>query len=152
MQDWIQDCFSYSTKYISKFPKTEKELRIKLRKKGYSEQVIKKTMSKLKNHGFVNDKKFTQMYIDSELIRKGKPVYKIKGKLLDKGIDESILDKKIDENRDKIIKNIKEQIKKEIKKYKKKDINWFDIIQKIGRRGYKFSRIKDTIDEMENNK
>jgi SOS response regulatory protein OraA/RecX len=42
------DCCQYALKYISRYPKTEKELKIKLQQKGYNENSISYTMTYLK--------------------------------------------------------------------------------------------------------
>jgi len=42
------DCCQYALKYISRYPKTEKELEIKLQQKGYNSEEINYTMEYLK--------------------------------------------------------------------------------------------------------
>ncbi len=45
-----------------------------------------------------------------------------------------------------MVEGIHEKIKKEIKAYKKKNIDGFDIIQKLMRKGYKLDDIKRVIE------
>ncbi len=80
----MKPCLDYALHYINRFPKTEFELRLQLRKKGYYEEEIDETMQQLFVLNYVNDYEYTKLYLNSECIRKGKPLYAVKGKLLQK--------------------------------------------------------------------
>jgi SOS response regulatory protein OraA/RecX len=74
----------YSLKFIHLFPKTEQELRTKLLTKHYTEDEIETTMTFLKSKKYVDDAQFTQLYINSEIIKKGKVPALVKSKLIHK--------------------------------------------------------------------
>lgn len=76
------NCMEYAMSYLSRYPKTEQEMKILLYKKGYDSETIQKTMSVLRQNNFINDEKFAESYFYSEVIKKGKPVFVIKQKLL----------------------------------------------------------------------
>lgn len=78
------NCLDYAIHYISRFPKTEKELRIQLMTKGYVSLDIDKTMTFLKEKDYINDEKFTEAYLRSECARKGKPMITVLKKLREK--------------------------------------------------------------------
>ena len=87
----MKSCYEYAMDVLSKYPKTEKELRIKMYQHGYDSQMVIKTLEKLKVENFLNDKMFAESYLNSEVMRKGKPLLLIQQKLTMKGIDPKII-------------------------------------------------------------
>jgi len=74
-------CFDYAMKYIYRYPKTEKELRIQLFTKGYNTSDVDRAIEELKKKNYVNDVLFAESYIRSEVVNKGKPAIRIIQKL-----------------------------------------------------------------------
>jgi len=70
--------------------------------KGYSTEEIEHTMDILKENNFINDEKFAESYLYSEVIKRGKPVFLSRKKLEQRGIDPTIIEKFIEENEDDI--------------------------------------------------
>ncbi len=140
-----QTCLDYALHYISRYPKSEKELKVQLMQKGYFSDDINKTMDILKEKKFVDDKLFVESYIRSEIINKWKPPITIIQKLLSKGIEKTLIMQKIKEREVDINDWVKEKIKKDIASYKKRGEDGFDIIQKLMRKGYRLDDIKDVI-------
>jgi SOS response regulatory protein OraA/RecX len=85
-------CLDYAYYYLSRFPKTATELRAKLYEKGYTDVEVASAMELLIRDGYVDDEQFARMYLESEVIKKGKPLWNIRGKLLHKGIDSGLLE------------------------------------------------------------
>ncbi len=141
-----KDVIDYALGYIYRYPKTEKELVVKLREKKYSEEEIKKAVDFLKRKWWIDDRKIAQLYIESELIKKGKPLIVVRNKLISKWIDKTIVDKLLEEYKNQIDSWISERIKKEIKKYKSKWLNGFEIVQKLIMKWYKISDIRKLLD------
>lgn len=139
------DCCQYALKYISRYPKTEKELTVKLQQKWYNTDQIRYTMEFLKEKKFVDDKLFVESYIRSELVKKWKPLINITNKLYQKWVDKNLTNDMIKEHAEDISAGILEKIEKEIEFYKKKGVEWFDIIHKIMRKWYKLDDIKTVI-------
>lgn len=135
-------CLDYALKYISIYPKTEQELKTKLYTKKYNETDIEYTIDFLKKKGFLDDKKFATLYIQSELVKKGKVAYLVKQKLLQKGVDKVTIEGCFASAEDDIHEWVQERIRKEIEKLKKKWLEWYDIIIKIAQKWYKISDIK----------
>ena len=135
----------YAITYLSRYPKTEQEMTILLYTKGYSTEEIEHTMDILKENNFINDEKFVESYLYSEVIKRGKPIFLSRKKLEQRGIDPTIIEKFIEENEDDIREWIEKAIEKEIDAYKKKGVEGFDIIQKILRKGYRLQDIKTVI-------
>jgi len=84
-------CFDYALKYIYRYPKTEKELKIQLYTKGYNTKDIDRTIGELKKKNYVNDEMFAESYIRSEIVNKGKPSIRIIQKLYQKGVPQEIV-------------------------------------------------------------
>lgn len=139
-------CFDYALKYIYRYPKTEKELRIQLYTKGYNTKDIDRTMWELKKKNYINDEMFTESYIRSEVINKGKPAIRIVQKLQQKGVPQEIVKDILKKYDDEMGEGIHDKIKKEIQAYKRKDVDGFDIIQKLMRKWYKLADIKKVIE------
>lgn len=77
-------CKDYALHYIHRYPKTEQELRVKLLTKHYNEDEIDDTIGWLKKMNRVNDEQFARLYFQSESVKKGKPPYLVKQKLIQK--------------------------------------------------------------------
>ena len=140
-----KSCYEYAIWVIGKYPKTEKELRIKMYQQWYDSEIVTKTLEKLKQDNFVNDELFAESYINSEVIRKGRPLLVITQKLEMRGVDKSIISKVVHDAWDDIDNWILQWIEKEIKQYKKKWVDGFDIIQKLMRKWYRLGDIKRVI-------
>lgn len=138
-------CLDYAMTYLSKYPKTEQEMRLLLYKKWYDTDKIISTMETLKRNSFIDDAKYAESYFNSEVIRKGKPIFIVRQKLIQRGIDKKLIEDLISENQDEMNSWIDATIRKELQQYKKKGIDWFDGIQKLIRKWYRLQDIKDSI-------
>jgi len=108
-------------------------------------------MDILKKNDFINDEKFADSFLYSEVEKKGRPLFIIKQKLIQRWIDKWLLAKKISEQQEELSQWMHKAIKKEIEAYKKKWVDWFDIIQKLMRRWYQLADIKAVIKEWAEN-
>lgn len=115
-------CLDYALKYINRFPKTEKELKIQLYLKGYPTSDVDRTINELKKKNYVNDEMFAESYIRSEIVNKGKPAIRIIQKLQQKGIPPDILKEMLKKYQDGMSEGIHTKIKREIAAYKKKNV------------------------------
>lgn len=141
----MKSCYEYVMDVLSKYPKTEKELRIKMYQHGYDSQMVMKTLEKLKVENFLNDKMFAESYLNSEVMRKGKPLFLVQQKLTMKGIDPKIIAELSNQFAEDIQEGIENRIQKEINQYKKKGVDGFEIIQKLMRKGYRLADIKKVV-------
>ena len=144
-----KSCYEYAIWVIGKYPKTEKELRIKMYQQGYDSETVWRTLEKLKKDNFVNDELFAESYINSEVIRKGRPLIVITQKLEMRGIEKDIISSVVHNAWEEIENWILQWIEKEINQYKKKGVDWFDIIQKLMRKWYRLWEIKKVIKSRE---
>jgi len=138
-------CLDYALNYISRYPKTEKELRVQLMTKGYVSLDIDKAMAFLKEKNYINDELFTEAYFRSECARKGKPTIAVTQKLREKGVAKDTI-QAISRNMEKEIQEwIYEKIKKDIEVCKKRWEDGFDIIQRLMKKWYRLDDIKKVI-------
>jgi regulatory protein len=77
--------------YLGRRFHSERELFLKLKQKSYEERLIKIVLSNLKEKGFIDDKVFTDHFIDEKLKKKRWGRNKIKSALFSKGISQSII-------------------------------------------------------------
>lgn len=135
----------YSLRYIHLYPKTEQELRTKLYTKKYPEPEIDKTIDFLKSKWYIDDVHFTKLYIQSEIVKKGKLPALVKAKLLHKWVDKDIIDEIMWNKEEEMNAWVHERIRKEIEKYKKKWLDGYEIMVKISQKGYRISEIRKAI-------
>lgn len=93
--------------------KTIKGLRDKLLLDGYNIFLIEEEISKMISYGYLNDKRFAELYIDSNKNKKSIKV--IKMTLIQKGIDRNIVEELLLEEDDKQDKLVKDLINKKLK-------------------------------------
>jgi len=74
-----------------------KEVHEYLERKGFEEAVVQKTLDSLKEYNYLDDKKFTEEYINYRKNR-GFGFIRIRYELIMKGIDKIIIDSAIDKN------------------------------------------------------
>ena len=142
-------CYDYAVKYLSRYPQTEKWLRMQLRKKWYEEQEADDALIMLKQHAMIDDAQYTELYIGSELIRKGKPLYVVKSKLLQKGIDRDLLQDILAQHENAVSEGMSTKIRQEIKKHIIKDLDVYSIMAKLSRKWYPTDIVKKIMKEFD---
>ncbi|MDS0526356.1 recombination regulator RecX [Clostridium sp. SHJSY1] len=144
-------CKEASLRIIERNYKTEKEIKEKLREKGYDLEEVLKTLEFLKEYNFVNDELYTKMYVKDKLKTQGRE--KIKYTLLNKGIDNNLIEEEfslIDKDEEKNIaielarKKYLSLIKKESDSYKL----WNKLCRFLLGKGYNYSIAKEVIQEV----
>jgi len=100
----------------------------------------------MKKLNYVNDREYTRLYLSSECERKGKPLFKVKGKLMSKGVEKDLIIEVEQEMEEEIKEGQMRKIDKEIDLLKGKWLDGIEIIQKLQGRGYGFELIKEVIE------
>jgi len=103
-------------------PRTERELRKKLKEKKISEKNIEKTLKVLKDLKYLDDGQYAKMYLEEKLSHKPAGKRLISMKLSEKGIKKEVIEKVMASqySEDKEKKKAKELLAKYIKKVKAK--------------------------------
>lgn len=86
-------CKDSALRIIERSYKTEKEVREKLKLKGYDDRHIEKSIEFLKEYNFLNDDTYAKAFISDKLSSKGRQ--KIKYDLIKKGIDNAIIEEQL---------------------------------------------------------
>ncbi len=99
---YIKEQIIYTTvkqkamRYLTLKYRSEKEVKQKLMRDAFDEDIIESAISELKSIGYINDLIFTQKYIYDRSKLKPKSKRMLKYELLNKGVDESIIDSVLD--------------------------------------------------------
>lgn len=145
----IFDAKRASLNYISYKPRTEKQVRDKLRSLGFSSSEIELCIKFLKEFNYLDDENFTEKYIRDNIKRKALSKKKLSYDLMKKGISRDIIDKFINlliKDEDDF-ENAKKKLDKV--KYKLKSLNESEqkkyIYQYLLRQGFKSDTIKEVL-------
>ncbi len=87
----LQDCLDSAYYYLSYRPRSEHEMRQWLGKRGFPDEVIDKTIAKLKEQNLSDDLAFAQFWKENRLSFRPKSKRLIKRELRDKGVDAEIV-------------------------------------------------------------
>jgi len=153
MEDF-EKYYNKALEFLSYRPRSEKEVRDKLKTKNVELEVIDRIISKLKEKKFINDGEFAKGWIRSRLEYKPRSMKLIKFELKHKGIGEELIDRLI-HNSEFIIQNDLESAKRLVEKKLGRFRNKFGMTreekyQKLGRflasKGFNWDIIKKSID------
>jgi regulatory protein len=85
-------------RFLNFKPRSEKEVRTKLKKHKLSEESIDKIIDSLKEFKFINDEQYAKMYVESKVSLKPEGRNSLKIKLSQKGIGKETSEKTVAEN------------------------------------------------------
>ena len=141
--------YDIALKYISIKMRTEKEIRLYLTKKEIDNVLIEKTINKLKENGYINDKLYTKSYIvDKVNLNKYGP-NKIKNELIKLGINKTIIEEELNNiNVNDINNNLENLIDKKIKSNRSYggDILRQKLLKEFVNKGYNKQNIIDILE------
>ncbi len=89
----MQACFDKALTYISSSVKTEKQIKDKLLRLGYLDEIIEKTLEKLRDYDYVDDGDYAMRYTATYKGVKGKKLIKLelrKKGVLEKDVDSAL--------------------------------------------------------------
>lgn len=144
--------YNSSLRFLSYRPRSEKEVRDKLRSKKASLEIIEKIIIKLNEKKFINDLEFTNWWIEGRNRFKPRSLRLIKLELKQKGISEELMESGI-KNQELGIESDFEQAKKLVEKRigRVRNLSKQEVYQKLGRylasKGFSWDTIKKSIDE-----
>lgn len=92
----LQKARGYAFLLLKFRPRSENELRQRLKKKKFNSEIIESTVSFLKDKGFIDDNYFAKTWIESR-IKKPLGIRRLKAELSIKGINKEIIDTQINE-------------------------------------------------------
>ena len=150
------EALKFAMKLISLRKRSVFEIKKRLRKKKFEENIIEEVLQELKNYKYLNDEEFAEAYINDRINFNPRGRFLIKKELNEKGIAENIIERKIEElfSEEKETASAKKLAEKKLKTVSNKT-NKIKINQKIRSylqsKGYSFDvinkiAIKDEID------
>ncbi len=102
-------------------------------------------MVQLEKSGYLDDAVYARSYLNSEVVRKGKPLLLIKQKLINKWVDKSLLLELIDEMEEEMQEWQSWKIAKEIERLRWKGKSDPEIVQSLIRKWFAYDSIKKII-------
>lgn len=144
--------YNKALKFLSYRPRSEKEIRDKLKSRKASEETINKIISRLKGNNFLNDEEFVKWWIEQRTTFKPRSVKIIKIELKQKGIDKELIDETIAHLPSTIddLESAKKLIDKRLPRYE--NLSRDEKIQKIARflssKGFSYEIIKEILKDI----
>ena len=132
-------------KLLSKTLKTEKQIKDYLKTKGFNENVILAVLEKLKEYSYVDDKKYAELFIKSNLNKMGK--LKLKQKLKEKGIKKDLIESSLslfDTDLTNVLNIAEKYIKNKELNQKTKASTYRHLLSK----GFSYDEIKQVIEKL----
>lgn len=163
--DQIERLFNKALKFLSYRPRSEKEIRDYLLRKGrligiekseeekeQYEKSVNLVIKKLKGIGQIDDNEFANWWVEQRKKFRMRGNRVIKMELLQKGVDKELIDEKLNrENKDEDLILAEKVALKKVASYKRLDKNEFRIKmgQFLARRGFEWGVIKKVVDTLE---
>ncbi|MEO0026564.1 MAG: RecX family transcriptional regulator [candidate division WOR-3 bacterium] len=86
LEEQFRHCRDDAFRLLSYRARSEKELRERLDKKGYSPEIVEKVLARLRELGIVDDEKLARDYVEARITVGHKGKFRVKQELLKKGI------------------------------------------------------------------
>ena len=146
-----------SSKEISDYLKKktlDRKVRVKNRKngeystqekKGYDASLIPLVFSRLEERGYINDRRFAELWVENRNVSKGTSVKKLRLELQQKGISSKIIDEVLAESGRSEIEELRKIIARKAQKYPDEQ----KLIQYLLRQGFNYSDISDELSSIE---
>ncbi len=132
--------------YLSYKDRTKREVIRRLKEKGFTKEVTKKTLVFLISYGYINDLEFSKKFVKQRVCSKGYGKFKVVRELRDKGVSEDIIatvteDIEEDERETALKFGLKKARNLDLDEYKDKQ----KLYAYLQRRGYAYDIIKSVI-------
>lgn len=136
--------------FLSYRQRTEKEIRNKLKEKGYENNYIERAIVYCKDQNYINDETFAISFIKDKINLNKLGSHRIKRELILKGVDEEIIENVLLENEDDEYERALEIATKKYSSYK--DIDKDKSYRRLGgflqRKGYSFDIVSRILKEL----
>lgn len=152
MADEIKKAKDAAYRFLSYRQRSEKELVDKLKKKNFSDEIIKEVVSNLAGYNYINDNDFALNWAENRIRSRHTGPMILRSELLKKGIPKDIVDKTLKEIYNKYNErslavdalNAKAKLLKNIPEEKKKARLYSFLMQ----RGFSYEIINEILGEM----
>jgi regulatory protein len=106
----MNKALGYAFRLLKYRPRSEHELRQRLKRRGFTDSIITETLIFLKDRGLIDDLEFARIWVESR-IKKPLGIYRLKQELKIKGIDKNLIEQVIESvgsgyNEEETIRNL----------------------------------------------
>ncbi|MGD9566729.1 MAG: regulatory protein RecX [Sedimentibacter sp.] len=143
--------YNYALSVLSRYAKSEKQLRLKLKEKGYDINLIDNAILKLKQQKYIDDERYSDALINSKINISKFGKRRIKEALYEKGIDREIIDEKINQlSDDEELKRACTLLTKKVKSIKEDDTRKLTIklSNVLINKGFEYSTVKKAVKQV----
>ena len=91
-QDEKEKAWQRAADYLTRRPRSAREIRQYLKNKGFTRGAIHPVMERLADYGYIDDAAFARMWIDSRLRQRPRGAFGLRQELKQKGIKEELID------------------------------------------------------------
>ncbi|MCK4800239.1 regulatory protein RecX [Candidatus Parcubacteria bacterium] len=111
------EALKFAMKLISLRKRSAFEIKERLRKKKFEEDVIEEVLQELKNYKYLNDEEFAEAYINDRINFNPRGRFLIKKELNKRGIAENIIERKMEEllSEEKEVESAKKMAEKKLR-------------------------------------
>ncbi len=144
----IQQAMEHARRYLASRPRSEMEVKIRLRRYGYEEDVIVRTIDRLRESGLVDDTAFAAFWKQNRMDFNPRSTHMVAQELKQKGISSEVIDATVEEIGDE-----EGAYRAGYKKaYSLSAASYYEFRQKLGaflrRRGFDYEVIGATVDRL----
>lgn len=132
-------------KHLSRYPKTTRQIREYLQKKWYEDNEIEDAINQLLQLNMLDDTLYAEMYLNSEVVNKWKPLMVVKQKMYQKWIPTELTTVLIDEYQELYQEWMINKLKK-LRTQKKDENDTQKRIKRMIWRGYSYNIVKIAIE------
>ncbi len=142
--------FDLACSYLSYRPRSEKEIRDYLKKKGIDEVLCEEVLGQLRDRDYVDDHEFAVWWVEQRNRFRPRGKYALKMELGKKGIAKNIIEQVLEAQVDEFV--LARQVAKK-KRSRYQDLDYWDKRKKLkgflSRRGFSWEAINEVLDELE---
>jgi regulatory protein len=136
--------------FLSFRRRTEKEVRDKLKKRGFDNKTIRSTIEKLKDHDLINDAEFAAAWVKERLAYKPRGKRLLRQELWKKGIKKEIIDQVTEElcnDEERAASELLEKIKRRYRNLEPQ-VARRRIYGLLMRRGFSYNNVKHVMEDL----
>lgn len=136
-----ETAFNKAVGFLAVRLRTEKEVRMKLKEKGYLNGVIDTVVDKLKEYGYLDDSRFAEEYINTYKNRAGE--MKIRYDLRRLGVDAAVIEEKLsDLDQDDVLESVVTAAERYLRSH---DFDRMKLSRYLAGKGYPYDLISEAV-------
>lgn len=152
--DRVEKAKARALDYLAHKPRTEAEVRRKLRRKDYATPIVDSVIARLHELNYLDDARYAEQYVERRFASKGYGPVRIRQELYKRGLDRSLAETAVDDffTDDRALDAAREKAEKRWPRIAREDDprkRRDKLYRYLKRRGYTYDTIRVVIDEIE---